>query len=123
MTKTVRDILALAALAIVALWAWSVKADSLGALAQQCANDLARRDHLDHKGFGVRGSRCVDLSGRCSRGAQAENVSYGCKDEACAIAQWMRSPGHRRNILQFGSGAIAWADSANGRRRYWCQEF
>lgn len=95
-------------------------AQGLGGMAQDCANDLARRNALDHKGFGLVRGRCV--GGRCAMGATAENVSYGCRDQACAIAQWMRSPGHRANIMRGGASSIAWADSASGRR-YWCQTF
>lgn len=100
--------------AIIIAYIVSAKAQSLGALAQQCANSLAARNHLDHRGF---------FEHRGPAGARAENVLVGCKDQACAIRGWMRSPGHRRNIMQFGHGAIAWADTANGKKRFWCQEF
>src|SRR6187401_3029985 len=54
---------------------------SLVALASGHAADLARRGALDHAGF---------LRQRASFGANAENVSYGCGDEDCAILQWAR---------------------------------
>ena len=53
----------------------------------------------------------------------AENVSWGCDDQACAIKQWARSAGHRRNMLLKGITAygIASARGDNGRR-YWVLE-
>jgi hypothetical protein len=55
---------------------------SLVGLASVHAADLARRGALDHAGF---------LQQRARLGANAENVSYGCGDEDCAILQWARS--------------------------------
>jgi uncharacterized protein YkwD len=87
---------------------------SLAGLAYFHANDLARRGALDHNGFKTQ---------RGPLGATAENVSYGCGDEACAIAQWARSARHRANMLRrdvttYGLGS---AVSASGRR-YWVME-
>ena len=87
---------------------------SLAGLAYFHANDLARRGALDHAGFKTL---------RGPLGATAENVSYGCGDEACAIAQWARSARHRANMLRkdvtaYGLGS---AVSASGRR-YWVME-
>ena len=87
---------------------------SLSALAYSHALDLARRGSLDHAGF---------LRERAPLGAAAENVSYGCGDEACAILQWARSARHRaamlrKDVTTFG---LASALSASGRR-YWVLE-
>lgn len=87
---------------------------SLTGLAYNHALDLARRGSLDHSGFSRQ---------RASLGAAAENVSYGCADEACAIGQWARSARHRANMLRkdvtaYGLGS---AVSASGRR-YWVME-
>ncbi len=88
----------------------------LAAAAEAHARDLASRNQLDHNGFRQR----LDA---VSSGAAAENVSYGCEDEACAIRQWSRSSGHRANMLRrdvTGYGlASARADSG---RRYWVLE-
>jgi uncharacterized protein YkwD len=83
----------------------------LAALARRHAVDLARRNHLDHDGF---------VSERVRGGARAENVSYGCSSQDCAIRQWSRSWGHRANMLRadvHGYG-LASAVSSSGRR-YW----
>ena len=87
---------------------------SLSALASSHALDLARRGRLDHDGF---------LRERAPLGAAAENVSYGCGDEACAILQWARSAPHRANMLRkdvttYGLASVL---SASGRR-YWVME-
>ncbi len=87
----------------------------LSAAAAEHANDMARRNHLDHNGFKRR-------IGAISSAA-AENVAYGCDTETCAFKMWSRSAGHRRNMLLRGVSAygIASATSANGRR-YWVLE-
>jgi hypothetical protein len=104
----------LAAICATVVWVESCCADcsSLHALAQQHANDMARRNSLDHAGF---------MSRRGPAGAVAENVAMGCDTEACARRMWMRSPPHRANMMLGGCQAIATAVSASGRR-YWAME-
>jgi uncharacterized protein YkwD len=87
---------------------------SLTGLAYAHAMDMARRGRLDHAGF---------LRERGPHGANAENVSYGCGDEACAILQWSRSAGHRANMLRrdVTTYGLATVVSATGRR-YWVME-
>ena len=92
----------------------SVSADLAG-FAKSKARELASKGRLDHSGF--------HAWARLRRSASAENVSYGCADEACAIAQWARSGGHRasmlrRDVTHYG---LASADGAKGRR-YWVLE-
>jgi uncharacterized protein YkwD len=88
---------------------------TLAAIAQQQASSMARRNRLDHKDFRAR-TRLVGTMA-------AENVSWGCGDQACAIRQWSRSGGHRRNMLLTGVShyGIASATAENGRR-YWALE-
>jgi len=85
---------------------------TLYALAQEHANDMARRNSLDHAGF---------FTERGPRGAMAENVAVGCKTEACAREVWMKSPPHRANMMLGGCQAVASAVSKSGRR-YWAME-
>jgi uncharacterized protein YkwD len=109
---TIRIILTLAPFIVFgASWAHA-DCSHLQALAQQHANDLARRDHLDHAGFKKR---------RGPAGAHAENVAVGCPTEACAISTWLRSPPHRVNMMLGGCRGIASAVSRSGRR-YWVIE-
>ena len=88
----------------------------LAAAAYSHAHDLAQRKSLDHKGFKERVMSLVSSAG-------AENVSWGCADEDCAIRQWARSAGHRRNMLMKGisSYGIASAKADDGRT-YWVME-
>ena len=87
---------------------------SLSALAYSHALNLALRGRLDHDGF---------LLERAPLGAAAENVSYGCGDEACAILQWARSARHRAAMLRkdVSTYGLASALSDSGRR-YWVME-
>jgi len=102
------------ALCAAVVWAESCHADcsSLHVLAQQHANDMARRNSLDHAGF---------MQRRGPAGAVAENVAVGCENEACARRMWMQSPPHRANMMLGGCQAVASALSASGRR-YWAME-
>jgi uncharacterized protein YkwD len=86
---------------------------TLAGAAYEHARDMARRKTLDHKNFKARMAGVVS-------GVAAENVSWGCEAQDCAIRQWAKSPGHRRNMLMKGVSAygIASAVSEDGRR-YW----
>ena len=77
-------------------------------LAQEHANDMARRDRLDHAGF----------KGRAARGARAENVAFGHASEAETLAQWRASSRHAANMRRGGCKAVARAVSRSGRT-YW----
>jgi cysteine-rich secretory family protein len=103
-----------AALCVALAWSGLCYADcaSLHVLAQQHANDMARRNSLDHAGF---------MSRRGPAGVVAENVATGCETEACARRMWMQSSPHRRNMMLGGCQGVASAVSASGRR-YWAME-
>ena len=105
---------ALSVALLVAAGSSTVKADCarLHALAQRHANDMARRERLDHAGF---------RRHRGPAGAVAENVAVGCADEACARRLWQNSAPHRANMGLGGCQAIASAVSKKGRR-YWVLE-
>jgi hypothetical protein len=105
-----RSVLAL----LCALGAGQAHADcsALYGLAQRHANEMARRNSLDHAGF---------MKRRGPAGAVAENVAFGCDTESCARQVWMKSPHHRANMMLGGCQAIASAVSKNGRR-YWVME-
>lgn len=84
-------------------------------LARAHAQDMARRESMDHAGF---------MEQRASAGARAENVSVGCADNSCAIQQWINSGPHRANMLLTNarSYGLASAVSQSGYR-YWALEF
>jgi len=77
-------------------------------LAQQHANDMARRNSMDHAGF----------YSRARQGARAENVAMGSATRAGTMAQWWASPGHAANMRLPGCKAVAHAVSKSGRH-YW----
>lgn len=81
---------------------------TMQALAQEHANDMARRDSMDHNGF----------ANRARRGARAENVAYGVKTKQEAIALWWGSSEHAANMRLPGCKAVASAVGHNGKR-YW----
>lgn len=105
-------ILAVLGFTIFAVDACFANCSSLQSIAQQHANDMARRNSLDHSGF---------IQHRVSAGAIAENVAMGCATEACARRMWMQSPAHRQNMMLGGCIAVASAVSSGGRR-YWAME-
>lgn len=87
----------------------------LSGIAYEQASLMAGRSRIDHKNFKSR----IGPIGT----THAENVLVGCDDEACAIARWAKSAGHRRNMLRGDVSAygIASVSGANGRK-YWALE-
>lgn len=95
----------------------------LSIAAQGHADDMARRGKMAHRGGD--GSSPFDRIRRVGYSFQGagENVAYGFDRVDSVMAGWMRSPGHRRNILggysEIGVGrAIAQAGAS-----YWCVTF
>lgn len=89
------------------------------------AEDLAKRniglDHVDSEGRRVF-HRIYDFGYRAIR-KSAENIAYGSDDAEDTIDRWLKSPGHRRNLLDpdledLGIGARV---SETGRV-YWVAE-
>lgn len=77
-------------------------------VAQNYANELASRNKLSH-----RGKNGSNLSDRVhAEGYNAcylsENLSKGAPTSAIAVASWMTSAGHRRNILSNQVGEIGY---------------
>ena len=72
----------------------------LARVAQAHACDMARRGYFSHTSPDGRGmmerTRRAGLTGLCAVG---ENIAQGQSDVPTVVAGWMRSPGHRRNIL------------------------
>jgi uncharacterized protein YkwD len=87
----------------------------LSGIAYEQASLMAGRSRIDHKDFKKR----IGPIGS----THAENVLVGCDDEACAIAKWAKSSGHRRNMLRGDVSAygIASVSDAKGRK-YWALE-
>ena len=85
---------------------------ALAGVAQHQASSMAGSGRLHHDNFRQRVAHLGTTA--------AENVSYGCGTQDCAIRQWARSSGHRANMLRGDVSAygIASAIGSNGRR-YW----
>jgi len=87
------------------------------------AGDMAGRRKMSHRGGD--GSSPFDRIKRTgySFRAAGENVAYGFDEVESVMAGWMRSPGHRRNILgdyaEMGVGRATGKDGA----AYWCVTF
>lgn len=88
--------------------------------AQDQANHMARTGRVGHDGHG--GSSVFERVRGTGVAACfiAENVAAGQRLDRAVIRDWMRSPGHRANILNrdVESGAVASARGRNGRL-YW----
>jgi hypothetical protein len=101
-------LMAIAAITFVPSLA-NAKCATMQKLAQESANSVAARDHMDHYWF---------FSHASKKGALAENAAIA-KSKADAIAQWWGSPGHASNMrLSYACKPVASAVSRSGRR-YW----
>jgi uncharacterized protein YkwD len=95
--------------------------------AQWLADDMAKKSYLSHTDSLSRdfSTRLRDF-GYANFTAMAENIGLGAPDPAKAVANWMKSPGHRANILnpeltEIGVGYAYNATDTN--RHYWVQDF
>jgi uncharacterized protein YkwD len=95
----------------------------LEAAAMAHARDMADRRKMAHKGSD--GSSPFDRMRRAGYAFQTagENVAYGFDDVESVIDGWMRSPGHKRNILgKFAEIGVGRATARDGAS-YWCVTF
>lgn len=87
----------------------------LNALAQAHACDMARRGYFSHTSPDGRSmmdrARRAGIGGICTMG---ENIARAPRDVPSVVASWMRSPGHRRNILDAACRLRAWTGAALG---------
>jgi uncharacterized protein YkwD len=95
----------------------------LDAAATGHARDMAERLKMSHRGGdGSSPFDRIERQGYRYREA-GENVAYGFDDVESVMAGWMKSPGHRRNILgkysEIGVGRAIAKDGA----AYWCVTF
>ncbi len=92
--------------------------------AQAHAEDMARNDYFSHtekngSSFGDR-IKATGYQSLCS----SENIAYGQNTAQGVMDSWMKSPGHKTNILREKSREIgiglAWSDEGTS---YWVQNF
>ena len=95
-----------------------VTADStLNRIAQEQASAMAARDVLEHDLAGAFSSRMASSNS----GRAAENIAYGHDNFPKTLDQWIRSSGHRKNLLMKGASrvGVASAKSSKTGRTYW----
>lgn len=100
---------------------------ALAKAAQRHSADMAGHDFVGH--VGSNGSTMVTrarAAGYTGWSSLAENVAAGQKTAAAVVNSWMRSPGHRANILNcslehLGVGYVKKPGSQY--RTYWTQDF
>jgi len=63
--------------------------------ARRQARKMARQERLYHQDLGV-------VLNRCNLSGVGENVAYGYSTGRAAVKAWMKSPGHRANLLNPG---------------------
>ncbi|KAJ0392852.1 hypothetical protein ATCC90586_010841 [Pythium insidiosum] len=93
--------------------------------AQLHSEDQAKNNFMSHTGSGGSTMQTRVAAQGFQWQSLAENVAAGQRDVASVMAAWMRSSGHRRNILGnhkfFGGG---YAQSSSSRfKHYWTQNF
>jgi len=100
-----------------------VPGDALNAAARDHAADWAARRRMSHRGGdGSSPFRRIERAGY-SYARAGENVAAGQRTTGEVMADWMRSPGHRRNVLgNFSEIGAAYATDRNGTP-YWCVTF
>ena len=106
----------------------------LAAAAKSHARAMAEQNFFGHAGKdGSRFSSRIARQGYAYRAA-AENIAAGQKSASQVVASWLKSPGHRRNILncrmtETGIALVYQADDRPIRgnpaplRYYWVQVF
>lgn len=80
-------------------------------------NMAIHRIGFGHIGFGKRIERLYKRVGNCQGGA--ENVAYNYKSAKTVVSEWIKSPGHRRNIVgNYNLTGIGIARDAQGKPYY-----
>ncbi|POM69083.1 SCP-like extracellular protein [Phytophthora palmivora] len=98
---------------------------TLQAAAQRQADDMAANNFMSHNGSD--GSKMAQRAAEAgfTGGAIAENVAAGQKNVDAVVNSWMKSPGHRRNILgNYTVFGAAYAYNRNSKYKHsWAQVF
>lgn len=89
----------------------------LDTLAQAQASRMAKKQTLYHQPLGP-------VLDRCGLREVGENVAYGFPSAKATVAGWMRSPGHRANILHSSYRRIGVGAVKDSHGRWWvCELF
>lgn len=98
----------------------------LGQAAQLHADQLAAANRLEHVLTGGRYPAPIDRLAAAGYQwqAYAENIATGQPNAAAVLLSWMRSPGHRANILNAGYTELGVGYGVDGSGRpYYVQVF
>lgn len=79
--------------------------------AAQQARRMARQGRLFHQDLG-------GVQQACGVGYAAENVAVGYRDGRAVVTGWLRSPGHRTNLLN-GRYRLVGVAAVKGKGRWW----
>lgn len=92
----------------------------LAAAAQGHASDMAENDYFEHEGRD--GGNFIDrISAEDYPSPGGENIAYGQHTADEVVRAWMKSPGHRRNILNCSFTSIGVGYDSHGD--FWVQNF
>jgi uncharacterized protein YkwD len=97
---------------------------TIGRAAKRHSNKMARRNELSHQLPGE-----PDVGARLSNAGYdgwtmwGENVAVGYPTARSVVKAWMRSPGHRRNILTCRFRHIGVGVARGHGRLWWTQDF
>ena len=95
--------------------------------AQWLADDMVKKSYFSHTdSLGRDFSTRLRDFGYENASVMAENIGLGAPDPAKAVANWMKSPGHRTNILNPELTEIGVGYAYKGTdpyRHYWVQDF
>jgi uncharacterized protein YkwD len=89
----------------------------LNEYAQAHADKMARKGLLVH-------SSMSNLAVKAGNGNVGENIAWGQNSEEEVCRSWMKSPGHRANILSKRYKKVGFGVKEDERgRKYWCAVF
>lgn len=97
---------------------------ALNTSAVKYAIVMDQNDHFDHVGpapeFSTFDQRIKDECPSCFK-TMAENIAFGQANEAAVTTAWIKSPGHRRNILNRKFRFVGFGRA--GSEPYWVANF
>ncbi|MEO5711249.1 MAG: CAP domain-containing protein, partial [Nocardioidaceae bacterium] len=67
--------------------------------------------------------RLGPILGGCGARVAGENLAWGTASARTTVARWMRSPGHRKNLLDGSFTRLGVGAAYAGGRRYTVQDF
>lgn len=98
---------------------WNLKPltadDKLMDYAAKWAATMAERGRMTHSSI-----RDIMALGFSTAG---ENIAWGQASESDVMSAWLRSPGHRANIMGSRYSRIGCGAAGRGGRIYWCAVF